>query len=166
MYFPIDQMPDNSRIWIYQANRKLTSREVQQIASTLQVFCGQWAAHQVDLQTSFSIDHGRFVVLAVNENVSSPSGCSIDSSVHVLKSLEQSIGIDFFGRSEIAFKEGNEAVTYPLQELKKLFGDGRLNENSLTFNTLAQNLGDWKNRGTVTAGNTWLKRYIPRIPVS
>lgn len=166
MYLPIEKMPDDSRIWIYQANRKLTSSEVEVIAHTLREFCGQWAAHQMALQTSFSVDHNRFVILAVNENASTPSGCSIDSSVHVLKALEQNLQVDFFNRAEIAFLENNEIYTYPVQELKNLFANGRLSEGSLALNTLVQTLGDWKNKGTVKVSESWLKRYIPKIPVS
>jgi hypothetical protein len=166
MYLPIEQMPDDSRVWIYQANRALTAAEIQQVASILAAFCDQWAAHQVALQTSFSIDHNRFVVLAVNERASAPSGCSIDSSVHVLKSLEQTLGIDFFSRSEIAFSENGEIMVHPIQNLKNLFASGRLNENSLALNSLVQTLGEWRNQGTVKVSDTWLKRYIPKIPVS
>lgn len=166
MYLPIEQMPDDSRVWIYQANRLLSLAEIERVAVTLKEFCGQWAAHQVALQTSFSIDHHRFVTLAVNEEASSPSGCSIDSSVHVLKSLERDLGIDFFSRSEIAFSENGAIMVHPIQNLKNLFTSGRLNENSLALNTLVQTLGEWRTQGTVKVSDTWLKRYIPKMPVS
>jgi hypothetical protein len=136
------------------------------ISDRLREFCDRWAAHGSALQTSFSVDYNRFLILSVNEDASAPSGCSIDSSVHALKELEDELDIDFFGRSEIAFFEDGKVVVFPLQELKNLFLAGRLNENTQTLNTLAQTVGDWKNHGKINASESWLKRYIPKSQVS
>lgn len=166
MYVPIDKMPKTSRIWIYQSSRSLSEREVSTIAESLVRFCDQWEAHGAPLQTSFTVDHNRFIVLAVNEDASAPSGCSIDGSVRVLKSLEQALRIDFFNREEVAFLQGANIVTYPLSNLKKLFAEGILHENSIALNTLVQSLGEWMNNSQVKARESWLKRYIPNVPVS
>ena len=166
MYISIDKMPATSRVWIYQANRKLTEDEVRIIAESLAQFCDQWDAHGAPLQTSYTVDHNRFAVLAVNEKASAPSGCSIDGSVRVLKNLEQELHIDFFNREEIAFFNGKEIVAYPLKDLKKLFAGGILHENSVALNTLVQSLGEWMTKCRVMAGESWLKRYIPKVPVS
>jgi enoyl-[acyl-carrier-protein] reductase (NADH) len=158
-------MPDSSRVWIYQSNRKLSQQELTLISDTLKNFCSQWAAHGTDLQTSFDVQYNRFVILSVNEQNASASGCSIDGSVHIIRSLEQQLNIDFFNRTEVAFWNGGEISTYPLQDLKKLFHEGRLTETSLSFNTLVKTLGEWRTHGLVQLANSWLKRYIPKIPV-
>lgn len=166
MYISIDKMPASSRAWIYQANRSLNDGEVKVISEKLTKFCDQWTAHQVPLQTSYSIDHKRFVVLAVSEDTSSPSGCSIDGSVRVLKDLGQELNVDFFNREEIAFIGNNEIITYPMRDLKRLFAAGVLHENSIALNTLVPSLGEWMNKNQVRAGESWLRRYIPKVPVS
>jgi hypothetical protein len=166
MYVTINQMPSDSRVWVYQSNRKLNDVEITVITDRLRNFCEQWQAHGTPLKTSFSVDHSRFIVLAVNEDVASPSGCSIDSSVHVLKGLEQELQTDFFSRGDVAFFDESGIVTHPLTSLKKLFADGTLHENSLTLNTLVQTLGEWISESKVKVSESWLKRYIPKVPVS
>jgi hypothetical protein len=165
MYAPINTLHENSRLWIYQTSRALNEQEELTIAETLKAFCDQWAAHGSGLKTSFRIDHHRFILLAVDEQVAGASGCSIDSSVRVLKELEQKLNLDFFDRSEIAFWNGNEVVTHPLTQLKNLFADGRLNHDSETFNTLAATLGDWNENPRMSVANSWLKRYLPKVSV-
>lgn len=165
MYAPIDTLHENSRLWIYQTSRALNSNEESAITETLKAFCEQWAAHGSGLKTSFRIDHHRFVLLAVDEQVAGASGCSIDSSVRVLKELEQKLNLDFFDRSEIAFWNDGKVVTYPMIQLKNLFADGRLNHDSETFNTLAATLGDWNQNPRMRVANSWLKRYLPKVPV-
>jgi hypothetical protein len=165
MYAPIETLHENSRIWIYQASRALNPHEESTIDETLKAFCDQWAAHGAGLKTSFRIDHHRFVLLAVDEQVAGASGCSIDSSVRVLKDLEQKLNLDFFDRSEIAFWNAGEVVTYPMTQLKNLFADGRLNHDSETFNTLSATLGDWNENPHMSVANSWLKRYLPKVSV-
>jgi len=165
MYTPVENLSPESRIWIYQTSRELNQQEESAIAETLKSFCDQWATHGSGLKTSFRIDHNRFVLLAVDEQAGGASGCSIDSSVRVLKELEQKLNLDFFDRSEIAFWIDNGVVTYPLAQLKNLFADGRLNHDSETFNTLAATLGDWNESARMPVANSWLKRYLPKVSV-
>ena len=166
MYVPTDKMPKSSRVWIYQSNRSLSEREVNIISESLMLFCDQWTTHGTPLQTSFSIDHNRFIVLVANEDASAPSGCSIDGSVRVLKTLEHQLLVDFFNREEVAFLDREDIITYPLKNLKKIFAEGILHENSIALNTLVQSLGEWMNNSRVKVGESWLKRYIPKVPVS
>jgi hypothetical protein len=165
MYTPVENLSPKSRIWIYQTSRKLNQQEEFTIVETLKSFCDQWVAHGSELKTSFRIDHHRFVLLTVDEQAGGASGCSIDSSVRVLKELEQKLKLDFFDRSEIAFWQNDEVVTYPLNQLKNLFADGRLNHDSETFNTLAATLGDWNENSRMSVANSWLKRYLPKVSV-
>lgn len=163
MYTPIENMPPNSRVWVYQSNRKLNWDDEKTIAETLKQFCSQWAAHGADLQASFGVYHHRFVMLAVNEEMASPSGCSIDSSTHVIRNLGQQLDIDFFDRNEIPFLQDGDIVTFPLSDLKKLFADGRLNESAITFNSLVATLGEWRTQSQVKVLDCWVKRYLPKV---
>lgn len=166
MYAPIQAMPNTSRIWIYQSNRELKEGDEQFIIETLKDFCSRWAAHGNDLQTSFDIAHHRFIIFAVNEQAGSPSGCSIDSSTHIIKKIEQGLNVDFFNRSEIAFLEDGLVQIYSLTNLKKLFEARTLNENSVALNTLVATLGEWRNQSTMKVKDGWLKRYIPKVQVA
>lgn len=165
MYTPIENLSTSSRLWIYQTSRALNSQEESIISETLKLFCDQWATHGSGLKTSFRIDLHHFILLAVDEQAGGASGCSIDSSVRILKELEQKLQLDFFDRSEIAFWENGNVVTHPLAHLKKLFAICRLNAESETFNTLAATLGDWNENPRITVANSWLKRYLPKVSV-
>ncbi len=163
MFLPIKNLPDSSRIWIYQSTRQLTQQDEKLISENLKAFCDQWAAHGAGLQTSFQISHHRFVILALNEQPASASGCSIDSSTRALKDLGQQLGIDFFNHSIVAFYENESIIAFSLADIKKLFAEGRLNENSITFNMQAATLGEWRSRPTSMVRENWLKRYMMQV---
>lgn len=161
MYIPFSELPENSRIWIYQANRKLTPQEKQQASVALQTFCESWTAHQQSLKTSYSIEDDQFIILATDEDYHQPSGCSIDSSVRALKELQNSLGIDFFDRTKVAFLVNNNVLTHPLANLKRLFESGELGADTLTFDNLVPSRGDLTRRWKTPVEKTWLVKYLP-----
>ena len=62
-------MPDNSRIWIYQSDRDLNESEISIIDDKTTSFLDSWQAHGKDLECSYSIINKRFIIIAVNENI-------------------------------------------------------------------------------------------------
>jgi hypothetical protein len=166
MWVSFDELSDNSRVWIYQANRIFTAGEESIITEQLEVFCEQWVAHGHPLKTSFKVAYHQFIILAADESFHLPSGCSIDSSVHVIKSLQTKTGIDFFDRTLIAFKLKDEVKLFPLTRLKEEFTNGTLTPESLSFNNLVATKHEWQNNWLVPAKNSWLARYLPKSVVA
>ncbi|MBP6532881.1 MAG: ABC transporter ATPase, partial [Bacteroidia bacterium] len=85
MYTSPTSLSDNSRIWIYQADRELTADEQSFLNQELLNFITDWTAHNVALSGSFEILHDRFLVIMIDENKTSASGCSIDKCFNFLK---------------------------------------------------------------------------------
>jgi hypothetical protein len=162
MFVPFESLSDNSRVWVYQANRAFTASETRQLEVKLRAFCEQWAAHGEPLKTSFRIEHNQFVVLCADEDYHVPSGCSIDTSVRMLKEFQTSVGADFFDRSRVAFLENGAVISEPLATMKELFASGALKAASTTFDNLVPSKGDFIRRWTVPAEKTWLAKYLPK----
>ena|SRR5688572_21386465 len=163
MFVPFDSLPDHARIWIYQSERKITSDEKTIISEGLQAFTHQWTVHGQPMDASFVVLHDHFIILAANDQA---SGCSIDSSVRAIKSLGDQLHIDFFNRNLIAFQKSNGVTTVMLQDLKKKFEEGTWNQDSLVFNNLVNTKKELEKNWLITAGASWLKRYLPRETVA
>ena len=161
MFVPFESLAPVSRIWIFQANRRLGPAELETVNSSLREFTGEWAAHGSPLKTSFTVKFDQFIILAADDTHESPSGCSIDSSVRVLKGLEQTLGIQLFDRNQVAFNLGGEVVLVSLRDLKQKFQEGILNQETLTFNNLVGTKSEFEKVWLLPAGDTWLRRYIP-----
>ncbi|GAA4405316.1 hypothetical protein GCM10023187_23540 [Nibrella viscosa] len=162
MYIDFNQIADNARLWVYQANRPLTPEEVTRVEQALQSALNGWAAHGHPLLSSARVVKNRFVLVAVDENHALPSGCSIDASVHFLQAIGKQLGVDFFDRS-VAYIAANGSVqTLTLPQLKAAVAEGVLTPETTVFNNLIAQKADlpgWK----VKAGDTWLKRYFKNI---
>ena len=161
MFIPFASLPDHSRLWIYQSNRKFTSEDIAIISDALSSFTNQWSAHGTPLKTSFDIKLDQFIVIAADEKYVPASGCSIDGAVRIIKDLGQHLGIDFFDRTEIAFYLDERVTIIPMNALKKHFSDGVLDHESRLINLLVGSKAELENGFVVPASATWLKRYLP-----
>jgi len=162
MYIPFEELRAESRVWVYQGKRTLSSSELEAVSKLLYSFCAQWAAHGQPLKTSFKIEKEQFIVMAVDEDFHNPSGCSIDSSVGVLRQIQSTIGVDFLDRSIVPFLLDNQVTLVPLTEIKAAFASGRLNSNSITFNTLAATKSEFNLHWQIPAEKSWMVKYLPK----
>lgn len=165
MFVPFETLPASARVWIYQSNRAFKPEEENTISTSLQAFTNSWTAHNQPLKTSFQVLHDYFIVLAVDEAHQEASGCSIDSSVHVIRQLSQQTGIDFFERTNVAMllDEGVRLVKLP--ELKQAYENGVWNSHTTVFDNTVLTKGDFEKRWKSPAGQTWLKRYLSKAAV-
>jgi len=160
MFVPFESLSDNSRIWIYQANRRLGDAEVHELETSLENFCTQWTAHGEPLKTSYRVEHNQFVVLCADEDYQAPSGCSIDTSVRMLKEFQAGINADFFDRTQVAFLIDGRVNTAKLAELPGKFKSSEFTSGTITFDNLTPSKGDFLRRWMVPAEKTWLAKYL------
>lgn len=151
-----------SKVWIYQANRKLQDAEVQKASNFLQSFVSQWKAHGTQLQADFALLHNLFVVIEVDETRQPATGCSIDESVHAIKELGETLGVNFFDRQRVAFKIDEAVDECSLQEFKKLWNGGKIDENTPVFDNTITNGEAWRNAWMVPLGESWHKRLVAK----
>jgi hypothetical protein len=165
MFVPFEKIHDRARIWIYQANRKFNSEETKIISQALSAFTEGWLVHGSPIQASFDLRYEQFVILAADEQANAASGCSIDDSVRTLKRLGGELDINFFDRSIVAFRNGENVFTLGSSDLKEKLKEGIWNKESLVFNNLVGTKGDLNQAWLVPAASMWLKRYLPRQTV-
>jgi hypothetical protein len=163
MFIPFEEIPPGSRIWIYQSDRKLSGEEINIIHNKTKTFLNDWAAHGSKMACSAKIFHDQFLVLTVFEDFQQPSGCSIDSSVHFIQSLERQFNLNFMDRSKVAFFKEGEVQLTSIPEIKKLIAEGAIQEDTLIFNNLIDRKAYLENNWLIPAKTSWLNRYFKVI---
>ncbi len=160
MWIDFDKLPDNARVWVYQANRPLSDGDVNAITNALQPALSQWAAHGQALLASARVIENRFVVVAVDEGYNLPSGCSIDASVRTLRQLGESLDIDFFDRSAAVRTTIGTVQTIDLPVIRGAVSDGSLTPETTVFNTLVKTKAEFLTNWHLRAADSWLRRYF------
>jgi len=154
------ELPDDSRIWIYQSNRKLSDAEVEIISAKTEAFLEQWTAHGKDLNAGFEIRYNRFIVLGLNQENASASGCSIDSSVYFIQSLEKEFGLDLLDKMNVTFYNGEYIAHKSLADFKKMAKARSVSKNTVVFNNLVITKEDYLENWEVPAKDSWHSRFL------
>ena len=151
------ELPGDTRLWIYQCDRKLSDSEIEAIKEQGDNFIDGWAAHGEKLEAAFDVLHSQFLIIFANEKQAEASGCSIDRSVHFIKNLEQEYSISLLNRNIVAYKvdDENEIVTLPQEEFVGLVAQGTLNENTIVFNNLVTSKQDLETKWEVPLRESW-----------
>ena len=154
-------LPGSSKVWIYQSDREFSNEECDAIREQLNDFVKSWAAHGSKLMGAGELFYNRFLVLFIDEQQVIASGCSVDSSVNFVKSLEAKYSTDFFNRLNIAYRNDNSEIKLsPMGEFENLVKEGKLNENSIVFNNLVTSLDEFQSEWEVPIKNSWHSRFL------
>jgi len=149
------EFSSQSRVWIYQSDRKLTEAEALQAQVLLDNFTTGWTAHNHQLLAKAEIRYNRFLILFVDESQAGASGCSIDKSVNFMKQLEQHFGISLFDRFNLAYRDGEEVISVPRHQFEDLLKAGKINTETIVFNNLAQNITELQTKWEVPFKDSW-----------
>lgn len=160
MFIEFSEISSKAKVWIYQASDHLSQDDIIRLSEEAKLFCSQWTAHNTPLQASFKVLHEKFLVLAVDEGVNAASGCSIDSSVRFVKTIEQALGVNFFDRTQVAFLIDDHVYTTGLQSIKDEISKGKIEPETLTFNLQAQNVAEFNENWLLPVNESWMKRYF------
>ena len=160
MFVPFDQLPDNSRVWIYPSSRKFFPDEVLVIRQKTKAFLEQWTAHGTELQAGLDLPYDLFIVLGLNESIQSATGCSIDASVHFIQSLEESFKITLLDKMNVTFRNKNSIDYISLKEFQTKAKEKKVNSDVIVFNNLVQNKMEYDSFWEVPASSSWHARYF------
>ncbi|MDC3388036.1 ABC transporter ATPase [Flavobacteriaceae bacterium] len=160
MLVEFNTLPDYSKVWIYQSNRRFTIDELELVTNKTKLFLEQWAAHGTGLKAGFEIKYERFIVIAVNQDEQSATGCSIDSSVRFIQDLEKELDVELLDKMNVAFKQGDFVNFKNLLDFKKMAKSGAIGKKTIVFNNLVTNILEYNENWEVPADDSWHSRFF------
>lgn len=160
MLVNFNTLPEESRVWVYQASRTFTDIEISEIESKLNTFLEKWTAHGSDLKAGYSIVYKRFIVIALDQNLNRASGCSIDASVHFIQQLEQDYKVDLMDKMNVSYKQGDFIAYKSLLDFKKMAKERAVSKNTIVFNNLVNTIAEFKEHWEVPASESWHSRFV------
>ncbi|MGV9012581.1 MAG: hypothetical protein ACOH13_08310 [Flavobacteriales bacterium] len=155
----LDSLPSHARVWVYKSAVAFTPAESAMLRVRGAEFAESWAAHGAQLAAALAVMHDHFVVLAVDENQASASGCSIDSSVQFIKQMERGLDRPLTDRMVVLYQTEDGVRACRALEVEGLLKSGDLTTDTLVFNDLVATVGDLRDHFQVPLKETWLARY-------
>ena len=124
---------DQSRIWIYAAEHKLTKDQESHILKHISDYLQNWEAHKVPLTAGVTILENRFIVVALDDSKNAASGCSIDTLQNTIQELENELSISLLNRLNVFCKIREEIKCIPTFRLKN-----EIDEDTLFYDLTIQ----------------------------
>jgi len=151
-----DTLPADARLWIFAAERELSTGEREYLLATVDGFLDHWAAHGHPLTSARDLRHDRFLLIAVDEAAAGASGCSIDALVRDIKRVEASLGLALIDHGPVLFRNGEAINRVPRDEFSDLARAGTVTPETIVFNNTLTRVGDVRaGRWEVPAAQSW-----------
>ena len=149
-----------SRVWVYQASRLFSMGEALEIEEMLKTFADQWLSHGVKVKGAGYLFFGQFIILLADETATGVSGCSTDSSVRLIKEIEQRFRINLFDRTTLAFVIKDKIQMLPISQLQYASQNGFINSDTLYFNNLVQTKEELESNWIIPIKQSWLAKKV------
>lgn len=163
MVASVADLPATSRVWVYNLDRFLTDSETQSIDHDLQRFLADWTAHNDSLKAASNIRFHRHIVILVDENVASASGCSIDSSVRFIKKLGQHYSFDAFDRLNYTYLDGDEPKIISHYDLQEAYDAHLIADDTIFVNPLVKSKSEYQDAFIVPLKDSFLNRFVENL---
>lgn len=160
MLVPFEKLAPDSKIWIYQSNKKLDQAEQEFIRKQTEPFLIEWTAHGDSLQAGMQILHDQFVIIGVNEDVNEASGCSIDKSVNHIRELSRALNLNMLERSKVAIMDDTQIRLVDFSEIKNMISEGSISKETEVFNNAIVSKKELDQNWIQPATESWIKRYF------
>ena len=154
---------DHSKVWIYQSSRRFAMSEALEMEEMMQEFVEGWNSHGTPVKGYANLLFGQFVILMADETATGVSGCSTDSSVHLIKKIEQTFKVNMFDRLNLAFIIKDKIELLPLAQLNYALENNFITRETLYFNNLVSTKKDLLQKWIVPAKESWLANKLSMV---
>jgi len=154
---PFDQLPPDSRLWVFPASRPLNDEERRRVLAEADAFIMQWMAHGVPLTAARDLRHDQFVLVGVNERAAGVSGCSVDALVRRMDRLGRELGVDLVDNAPVQYREGDTIKRVSRDEFASLAAKGAITPDTVVFDNTVTTVGD-VDRWEIPARAAWHAR--------
>ncbi len=150
----------DSRVWIYQSSRIFSLSEAIEIETKLRQFVAQWNSHGSPVKGFAGLIFSQFIIIIADETAMGVSGCSTDSSVRLIKEIEQLFNVNLFDRQMLAFVREDKVQLLPLNQLKYAADNHFIEASTIYFNNLVQIKQELEDNWMIPIKNSWLSKRI------
>ncbi|HVZ95580.1 MAG TPA: hypothetical protein VG847_01795 [Chitinophagaceae bacterium] len=154
---------ENSHVWIYQANRPFTDKEVTKVEEHLQNFVTSWATHGIPVRGFAKVLFSQFIIFMADETATGISGCSMDTTVRLLKSIEKEFLVSLFDRQILAFIIKDKIKLIPLSQVNTALDEKIIDADTLYFNNTILTKEELLHSWIISVKESWLAKRIEKL---
>jgi hypothetical protein len=161
MIVSFDQLPDDSRVWVFAASDPLDTDASSQLLESVDAWLAGWKAHGEPLTCARTWRDDHFLAVGVDQRSTGASGCSIDALFRVLREVEKMVGSSLLSGGRVFYREQSGKVRSTDRET---FGErlrtGVLSDETPVFDTTVTSAGDFRERFEKPLAKSWHRELV------
>src|ERR1022692_1661217 len=150
----------SSRVWTYQSSRQFAVSEALLIEDLLNDVAKNWQSHGAPVKGYANLFFGQFIILMADESATGVSGCSTDSSVRLIKQIEQQFNVNLFDRVLLAFAIKEKVQLLPLSQINYAVENNFVNEETIYFDNTVPTKEELESNWMIPIKQSWLSKKI------
>ncbi len=154
------EFSENARVWIYQSSRAFIEKEELEINEQLHQFYAHWQSHGIPVKGWAKLLFKQFIVFIADETDVQVSGCSTDSSVRIVKSIERQYSVNMFDRMMLTFLVDGKAQMLPYNQIQYALEKGYINKETPLFNYIAATKKELFTNWLIPIKDSWLAERV------
>lgn len=154
-------LPDDSRIWIFALNQRLSAEKKAVLQSRLERFASSWRAHGEAVGGQAIIFADQLILLVASAAYAATSGCSIDQMTREVHAACEEMGLILVQPSEILVQSDLNFEVLSRSQFKQAVQEGRLNLDSIVVDTTISKISDLRaDKLVLPVKNSWHCRLV------
>ena len=117
-------------------------------------------SHGTPVQGWAKVVFKQFIVVLADENATGVSGCSTDSMVRVIKSIERQYSVNMFDRLVLTFLVKDKAEMLPLGQVQYAVDKGYITGDTPLFNNTITSKKELQEGWLVPLKDSWLANRV------
>ena len=160
MLVNFEDLPEESKVWIYPSNRKFYPNEISEIEVKLKGFVENWKQKDDNFKASYRFLYNRFLIIVADDENVTLTNTDIDLSVSFILELQKMYNVELLDRMNICFKQGDYIQYKELKDFKKLLKNRAVTGKTIIFDNLIISKTDLENHWEVPIEDSWYNRFL------
>jgi hypothetical protein len=160
MLVNFEDLPEESKVWIYPSNRKFYPNEIEEVEAKLKGFVENWKQKDDNFKASYRFLYNRFLIIVADDENVTLTNTDIDLSVSFILELQKMYNVELLDRMNICFKQGDYIQYKELKDFKKLLKNRAVTGKTIIFDNLITSKTDLENHWEVPIEDSWYNRFL------
>jgi len=160
MIIPFEQIPEESKIWVFPSSRKFYPQEISTIEERIMSFLNQWNNKDNAIKCSYKLVYNRFIIITADDTENSLFLEAHDSLIAFIQELESTFEVVLLDRINVCYKQGDFVQYKDLIAFKQLIKDQSVSKNTIVFNNMINTKEELEFDWEINIMDSWLGRFI------
>lgn len=157
-----DDLPDGARLWIFPADRPLAPAELESLTRSVEQSLAGWNAHGSPVRWGHTLLYDQVLLVGVDESHAELTGCSIDSCVASIRTLEAELQVGMLDHARVFYRDGDRLTWAARPEFRELAAAGSVTQETIVLNNIITTVGEFRRGGWETpAKSSWHAQAFP-----